>query len=241
MFDERAASARSRGRGRIRGDAGRLLGGSGAGAGATASSAAAASGSANTAPVTGTPVNGGILQAGEATDPDHLDPALSYTNEAWEMLEATNDGLVRFAPAAGGAGNVVVPDLATALPTVSDSGRTYTFHVRTGVMFSAPVNRQVEPSDIKYSLERLFRVNSPGVGFYGDIAGSAKFAKSGKGGISGIIADDGTHTLTIDLTQPDGTFLEYMAMPFSVRAAQGHPDQGTSRPTRNGGWPRART
>ncbi|MGH2891016.1 MAG: hypothetical protein ACRDNJ_15465, partial [Solirubrobacteraceae bacterium] len=95
-------------------------GSSGAGSSGATSSSGASSASA------GTPVTGGILQAGEATDPDHLDPAFSYTTESWEMLEATNDGLVRFAAAAGGAGNVVVPDLASAMPTVSDGGRTYT-------------------------------------------------------------------------------------------------------------------
>jgi peptide/nickel transport system substrate-binding protein len=180
----------------------------------------------------GPAANGGVLQAGEATDPDHLDPALSYTNEGWEMLEATNDGLVRFAPAAGGAGNVVVPDLATALPTVSDHGRTYTFQVRAGVMFSAPVSRPVRPSDIKYSIERMFRMNSPGVGFYGDIAGAARFAKTRKGAISGIVADDATHTLTIRLTQPDGTFLEYMAMPFADAVPAGTPIKDISTDSR---------
>ena len=40
----------------------------------------------------GTPVNGGMLRAGIPDNPDHLDPALSYTNEGWEILEATNNG-----------------------------------------------------------------------------------------------------------------------------------------------------
>ena len=41
---------------------------------------------------TGKPVNGGILKTGIPGNPDHLDPALSYTNEGWEILEATNNG-----------------------------------------------------------------------------------------------------------------------------------------------------
>ncbi|MGH2842963.1 MAG: ABC transporter substrate-binding protein [Solirubrobacteraceae bacterium] len=176
----------------------------------------------------GSPVNGGILKAGEATDPDHLDPALSYTTESWEMLEATNNGLVGFAPAAGTAGNRVVPILATALPKVSDHGLTYTFHVRTNVRFSPPVNRDVEPSDVKFSIERLFRANSPGLSYYTEIAGSGRYAKRRKGGISGIVANDRAHTVSFHLTQRDGTFLEYLAMPFAFVVPKGTPNSDIS-------------
>ncbi|HEX5195562.1 MAG TPA: ABC transporter substrate-binding protein [Solirubrobacteraceae bacterium] len=176
----------------------------------------------------GAPVNGGTLQAGEVSDPDHLDPALSYTTESWEMLEATNNGLVGFSPAAGAAGNRVVPILAKVLPTVSDHGLTYTFHMRTGIRFAPPVNRAVQPSDVKFSIERLFRVNSPGVEYYSEIAGATQYAKTRKGGISGIVADDAKHTISFHLTQPDGTFLEYLAMPFAFAVPKGTPNTDIS-------------
>jgi peptide/nickel transport system substrate-binding protein len=189
-------------------------------------SAALAAQPARTA--TASPTAGGILQAGEVTDPDHLDPALSYTTESWEMLQATNDGLVGFNPQAGAAGNTVVPILATALPKITDRGLTYTFHVRTGVRFSPPVNRDVEPSDVKFSIERLFRANSPGLSYYSEIAGSARYAKTRKGGISGIVANDRAHTVSFHLTQPDGTFLEYLAMPFAFVVPRGTPNADIS-------------
>ncbi|MGH2889376.1 MAG: ABC transporter substrate-binding protein [Solirubrobacteraceae bacterium] len=205
-------------------------GSSASGAGA---SAAAAGGSGSTSGSGGSasggaPVNGGTLQAGMVADPDHLDTALSYTNEGWEILEATNDGLLTFKKAAGTEGGQIVPDLATAMPTMSDHGLTYTFHVRTGVMFSPPVDRQVEPSDIKFSIERLFRVNSGGESFYTDIAGASRYAKTRKGGISGIVANDATHTISFHLSQPDGTFLEYMAMPFAFVVPKGTPNSDIS-------------
>ncbi len=176
----------------------------------------------------GTAVNGGILKAGIPGNPDHLDPALSYTNEGWEILEATNNGLVTFKKAAGGAGATVVPDIADAMPKVTDGGKTYTFHLRPGVMFSAPVSRAVKPSDFKFSIERLFRVDSGGVGFFTGIVGADSYAKSRKGGISGIVADDKAMTLTIHLTQPDGTFLDYMATPFAFAMPVGTPDKDVS-------------
>jgi peptide/nickel transport system substrate-binding protein len=176
----------------------------------------------------GSPVRGGILKAGIPGNPDHLDPALSYTNEGWEILEATNNGLLTFKKAAGGPGATVVPDIADAMPTISSDNLTYTFHLRSGVMFSAPVSREVKPSDFKFSIERLFRVDSGGVGFFTGIAGADAYAKTRKGGISGIVADDAAMTLTITLTQPDGTFPDYIATPFAFALPVGTPDKDIS-------------
>jgi peptide/nickel transport system substrate-binding protein len=187
---------------------------------------------ASSATTGGTAVNGGTLRAAMVSDPDHLDPALAYTTETWEMLASTNDGLVTFKRASGNAGNEIVPDLATAMPKVTDHGTTYTFHVRSGVRFSPPVNRAVEPSDIKFSIERLFRVHSPGVGFYTDIVGASQYEKSQKGQINGIVADDKTHTITFHLIQRDGTFLEYLAMPFADAVPVGSPAKDISTDTR---------
>jgi peptide/nickel transport system substrate-binding protein len=173
-------------------------------------------------------VNGGTLQAAMVSNPDHLDTALAYTTETWQILSSTDDGLVTFQRAGAGAGNTIVPDLATAMPTVSANGLTYTFHVRTGVEFSPPVSRAVEPSDIKFSIERLFRVNSPGVGYYTGIVGAARYQKAKKGGISGIVADDAKHTIVFHLSTRDGTFLEYMAMPFADVVPTGTPNADVS-------------
>lgn len=39
---------------------------------------------------------GGTLRVGAVDNPDHLDPAFAYTAESWEILEATNNGLLGF-------------------------------------------------------------------------------------------------------------------------------------------------
>jgi peptide/nickel transport system substrate-binding protein len=176
----------------------------------------------------GAPTKGGILRAGIPSNPDHLDPALSYTNEGWEILEATNNGLLTFKKLAGGPGATVVPDIASAMPTVTDQGKTYTFHLRSGVMFSAPVSREVKPSDLKFSIERLFRVDSGGVGFFTGIVGADAYAKTRKGDISGIVADDAAMTITFHLAQPDGTFNDYIATPFAFAMPKGTPDKDIS-------------
>ena len=171
---------------------------------------------------------GGTLKAAIADNPDHLDPGLSYATEGWETLEATGNGLLTFKKASGGAGSQIVPDLAVAMPKVSDGGRTYSFTMRTGVRFSPPVNRAVQPSDIKFAIERLFRISSGGVGFYTGIVGANAYAKSKKGGISGIVANDQKHTIVFHLTAPDGTFLDYAAIPFAFAVPKGTPDKDIS-------------
>jgi peptide/nickel transport system substrate-binding protein len=181
------------------------------------------SGSGATSGPAGAVVNGGVLQAGIPDDPDHLDTGISYAVEGWELLEATNNGLLTFRKAAGAAGSQVVPDIATAMPVVSDGGRTYTFHVHPGVRFSPPVNRAVRPSDFAYAIERLFHVGSPGVGFYTIIQGADAYAAHKAAHISGIVANDKTMTITFHLTHPDGAFLDIMAMPFAFAVPVGMP------------------
>ena len=171
---------------------------------------------------------GGTLKAAIADNPDHLDPGLSYATEGWETLEATGNGLLTFKKASGGAGAQIVPDLAVAMPTVSQGGRTYSFTMRTGVRFSPPVDRAVQPSDIKFAIERLFRISSGGVGFYTGIVGANAYAKTKKGGIKGIVANDAAHTITFHLTAPDGTFLDYVAIPFAFAVPKGTPDRDIS-------------
>jgi peptide/nickel transport system substrate-binding protein len=177
----------------------------------------------------GTPVNGGTLLAGIPDSFDHLDPGLSYTNEGWEVFEATNDGLLTFVRTDDPAKSAtIVPDIAAAMPTVSKDGLTYTFKLRKGVRFSPPVNREVLPSDFKFTIERLFRINSGGVSFYTGIAGANAYAKTKKGGISGIVANDATGTLTFHLTTPDGTFPDYLSIPFAFVVPKGTPDKDVS-------------
>ncbi len=188
----------------------------------TPSTSGGGSGSASAA------VDGGTLRAGIVDNPDHLDPGLSYTNEGWEILEATNDGLLTFKKASGGEGAKIVPDVAEAMPAVSNDGLTYTFTIRPNVMYSAPVSRPVMASDFKFTVERLFRIDSGGVSFYTGIKGAAQYEKTKKGGISGIVADDAKRTITFHLTQRDGTFLEYMAMPFTFALPKGTPDKDIS-------------
>ena len=210
---------------------------------AAASACGGGSGSSGGASGGGTPVNGGTLLAGIPSNPDHLDGALSATTEGWEILEATNDGLMTFRRAGGGAGSQVVPDLATALPKITDGGLVYTFHIRPGVRFSPPVHRPVRPSDVKWSIERILRINSPNVSWYTGIVGATAYEAGKSRSVPGIVTNDKAMTVTFHLTKPDGTFLEYLALPpaFVYPAGAAARRRATSRRSRNTASPPART
>jgi len=140
------------------------------------------------------------------------DPAQNYTLEQWQLLIDTHDGLVQFLRVGGTAGTKIVPDLATAIPTPTDGGKTYLFHIRKGIKFS---NGQVmKPSDFVKTFERQFTVPGP-TSFYAGIVGASKCSTKGCDLSSGVVADDQNYTLTIHLTAPDPEFLDKLALPFA--------------------------
>jgi YVTN family beta-propeller protein len=82
-----------------------------------------------------------------------IDPQADYTFADSMASTETNDGLVTYRRVDGPDGGTLVPDLATALPKPTDGGKTYTFHVRTGIRYST--GAPVRPSDIRRGLEDL--------------------------------------------------------------------------------------
>jgi peptide/nickel transport system substrate-binding protein len=155
---------------------------------------------------------GGTLTGTYASFPDYLDPALSHTLEGWTASFDTYIPLLTYDHADGKEGGKVIPGLATALPQVTDGGKTYTMTLRKGLRYSN--GEPVVAGDFTHALERVFVLNSSGSPFYDDIVGAEKFAKTKKGGIPGVETDDKTGTVTIRLTRPRGTFENELALPF---------------------------
>ncbi len=162
--------------------------------------------------------------------PDYMDPALYYTVAAFQLTNYVWTGLVGYKHENGPGGATLVPYLAESMPTISADGMDYKFTLRDGLKYSN--GNAVKASDFRCTIERDFKMDSPGVGFYSDISGvsgSNGYATTKKGHISGITTNDANRTVEIKLDSPRGDFLYILAMEFSHFVPCGTPatDQST--------------
>jgi peptide/nickel transport system substrate-binding protein len=159
--------------------------------------------------------------------PDYFDPGLTYTVTGWQVIQHVYLGLLGYKQTAGPDGATIIPALAQSLPTISADGKDYKFTLRPGLKYSN--GKPVLASDFKASIERLYKIDSPGVGFYDQIVGADAFSKSKKGGISGIITNDKARTVEIKLSSPRGDFLYILGIPFAAILPKSTPasDQST--------------
>ncbi len=178
----------------------------GCGGGSSSASSAAAGGSHR----------GGTMIMLSTTSWGTLDPAKNYTVLGFQSSQYVADGLVGFRRAAGVAGTVIVPDLATSVPAPTDGGKTYTFHLRPGIHYSN--GEVVKPSDFVTVFMRQFTVPGPANSFYQGVIGGVQCAKSAKlcNLSKGVVANDAAGTITFHLTAADPEFLDKLALPFAV-------------------------
>ena len=163
-----------------------------------------------------------------STGIDYLDPGLSYTVEGWGIMWNVYLPLVGYKHANGPDGATIVPYLAKDLPKVSADGTTYSFVLRAGLKYSD--GSPIKASDFAATIERDFKVDSPGVGFFGNIVGADTFGKTKTGHISGITTDDKTGDITIKLKTSQGDFLNILATEFAALVPASSPakDQSTT-------------
>ena len=64
----------------------------------------------------------------------------------------------------------LVPDLAVSLPTPTNGGKTYVFHLRPGIRYST--GGTVRPSDVRATFERDFEAG--GAPYAGGIVGASR-------------------------------------------------------------------
>src|SRR6266404_4696108 len=162
--------------------------------------------------------NGGTLNVGWESSfgfTDNGDPTGEYLGDwfgvADNLLVRT---LVGYAHQPDAAGNKVVPDIATSVPTPTNGGKTYTYHLKTGIKFSPPVNRAVTSHDFVTAMERLANPKDGGQYsfYYKVITGWDAYAAGKAKSISGISTPDDS-TIVFNLTAPTGDFNYRMAMP----------------------------
>ncbi len=204
---------------------------SSAGTGATAGSSSGGTGGGATGGATFQPAHrGGTLKLSATAAAGTIDPMVNYTLQYWQLYQATYDGLLAFQKVGGQPSFTVVPDLATALPTVTNGGKTYRFTLRNGIKFST--GKAVTTDDVVASFRRIFTVSSPTAGtFYNGIVGAAACLKTPKTCTlaGGVVGDAAARTVTINLTAPDPELPYKLAVPHATVLPAGSPatDSGT--------------
>jgi ABC-type transport system substrate-binding protein len=188
----------------------------------------------------GSPVSGGtLIIEGPGDVSAGLDPQGEYETNGYTLERAFTRQLVSYPSSTNlTTAESIVPDAATAMPTVSGYGLTYTFHIKSGVKWNTSPPRQVTSKDFERGIERecdpLLSLAANPSYFIATIAGFASFctalesmdpasssaARSGYingHDVSGIQTPDSS-TIVFTLTQPAADFLSILALPLASAA-----------------------
>jgi peptide/nickel transport system substrate-binding protein len=217
---------------------------------------AACSSSSSSSPSTsssavGTPVAGGTLNIVSASGPAHIDTVPAYYTVDYQIEHATTRQLLSYPTAVYNsftspgwiADTTPVADAATTVPTVANGGitnggKTYTFHIKSGVDWNTTPPRQVTSQDFLREYKAFFNPVSPvgnPVYYESTIAGltayanaeTAYFANKANAPTAANIANfQNTHsisgittpnssTIQFTLISPASDFLYMLAMPFA--------------------------
>jgi peptide/nickel transport system substrate-binding protein len=156
---------------------------------------------------------GGTLTVLDHADFEHLDPGQAYFNLDYELTSATQRPLYSYKPNTFAAPS---PDMASEPAQISADGKTITIHIRHGVRFSPPVNREVTSADVAYAIERGKNpnVNNPYFeSYFSPLAGAGKATG---GPFPGITTPD-KYTIVLHLTEPKAQIvLGALALPLSA-------------------------
>ena len=159
--------------------------------------------------------SGGTAVVSATTFPDFLDPAIAYSQLAWQALWTVYTPLLTYAHAEGRAGTELIPGLADALPRISSDGKTYRLRLRSGLTYSD--GTAVKASDFEHTIKRVLNLESGGSSYFEPIVGAKQYveARRPSADITGIDTDDATGDITIRLTSPQGSFSNVLALDFA--------------------------
>jgi peptide/nickel transport system substrate-binding protein len=156
---------------------------------------------------------GGTLQVLDETDFEHIDPGIAYYSLDYEIVFATQRPLYSMKP---NTASEASPDMASSAPEISSDQKTVTVHLREGVKFSPPVNREVTSEDVAYAIERGANPNVANpyfASYYAFIEGG----KTASGGPLKGIETPNKHEIVFHLSEPRGTyFASALVMPLSA-------------------------
>ena len=124
----------------------------------------------------------------------------------------TNDGLVAYRKVGGPDGVTIVPDLAAALPEISEDGLTYRFAIRDDVTYSN--GDPVRPEDFRRALERSIALSADAASTLRRSSEPTRCRRAEACDLSKGI-EVGEDSVTFHLAVPDGDLLFKLGLPFA--------------------------
>jgi len=195
--------------------------------------AACSSSSNSSTPSASGAQRGGVLKLVGQGDVDFMDTADGYYDATYTLDRGISRQLYTWPTASTLAAEVnPVPDLATATPTITNGGKTYTVTIRSGAMWDTSPPRQITAQDEVTGMKRLCNPASPtgAPGYFeativgmqdycnafanvgSDVTSIDNFMSSHD--IAGVKAT-GPETVQFTLTQPASDFIDILSLPFS--------------------------
>ncbi len=156
---------------------------------------------------------GGTLTVLQEIDFEHLDPGIAYFSVDYAVVFATQRPLYSQKPNS----TEETPDMAEGQPEISSDGKTVTVHIKQGIKFSPPVNREVTSEDVAYAIERGTNpdVANPYIGSYfksieGEPADTTGAPMKG-------IETPNKHEIVFHLTEPKGQLVaDALCLPLTA-------------------------
>ena len=173
-------------------------------------------GSSGSSGSSGEAKKGGSITISQTSQPDYMDPALTYTVNGIEPLWLVYTPLITYAREEGQAGAKLIPGLAEALPEISEDGMTYKLKLRERLKSI----RTARPSRRRTSSTR----SSASSTWSRAVARSTSSSRARRSTstparprATSRVSRRTTQTgdITIKLTSPDGSFTHVLAMWFA--------------------------
>jgi ABC-type transport system substrate-binding protein len=165
-----------------------------------------------------------VASPSQLEDPGILDPARPYDPFGRIDPELMRCCLLRTLLSYSGlpveeGGTELRPDLAAAMPEVSEDGLTWTFRLKRGIHYAPPLEEaEITAADIARAIRRTAAAEISGgtySTYYSVIQGYEGFAAGTTDTISGLeVVDD--HTLRVHLTEVTSDFGYRVALPASA-------------------------
>jgi peptide/nickel transport system substrate-binding protein len=156
---------------------------------------------------------GGTLNVLDESDFEHLDPGLAYYALDYTVVYATQSPLYMFKP---NTETEASPLMAASQPEISNGGKTVTVHLREGVKFSPPVNREVTAEDVAYAIERGANPNVANPYFHSYLEPIEGAPKAEGGPLKGIETPN-KHEIVFHLTEAKAAIVaDALSLPLSA-------------------------